>query len=248
MTRSGSPAALQVRGVTVRVQSRALLDDVSFEVASGEVVAVIGPNGAGKTTLLEVITGMRRSHEGVVYFRGARGRCFTERARHVAFLPDSGALPAELRVQTVVEHALGFRPRSSDLVLELRSALEIDPLLRAPVGILSRGEHQRVALFCTLAVERAVVVLDEPFAAFDPLKLRDVLRVVRRVADSGAAVLATVHHLGDAAQIADRLLILAEGQAIGWGALESLRIAADVPGGTLEDVFLALLSRRSRAA
>ena len=105
-----------------------------------------------------------------------------------------------------------------------------------------------IALFCALAVERPVVILDEPFGAFDPLKLRDVLSTVRRVADAGASVLATVHHLGDAAKIASRFLILAEGRGIAWGTLESLQVTAGVPGGTLEDVFVALLSRSADAS
>jgi ABC-2 type transport system ATP-binding protein len=247
MTPPSSPHALEVRDVTVRVHSRTLLDAVSFDVASGEVVAVIGPNGAGKTTLIEVITGMRRADRGTVALRGVPLRRFSDRASNMVLLPDDGAPPAELLVRAVVDHALRFRPRPSALLEDLRRTLGVDALLDAPLGILSRGEQQRVALFCALAVDRAVVVLDEPFSAFDPLKLREVLGAVRRIADSGAAVLATVHHLGDAARIADRLLILAEGRAVAWGTLESLQSAAGVPGGTLEDVFVTLLSRSPRA-
>jgi iron complex transport system ATP-binding protein len=244
---AGGPPVLGVRDVTVRVGSRTLLDGVTFEVTSGEVVAIIGPNGAGKTTLLEVIAGMRGADLGTVAFHGVPVRTFAARARHIAFLPDGGELPSELRVRDVIEHALRFRPRPPALVAELRHALDTDSLLDAPAGVLSRGERQRVASFTALAVDRPVVILDEPFDAFDPLKLRDVLAAVKRVANSGAAVLATVHHLGDAAKIADRLLILSEGRGMAWGTLESLRTAAGAPGGTLEDVFVALLSRGTHA-
>jgi ABC-type multidrug transport system ATPase subunit len=247
MTRLTSQG-LEVRDVTVRAGSRMLLDGVSFDVVAGEVVAIIGPNGAGKTTLLEVITGMREADRGSVAFQGAGVVRFTERARCFAFLPDNGQLPAELRVRDVAAHALRFGPRSSEIVADLRRALEIDALSDAPVGVLSRGEHQRAALFCALAVDRPVVILDEPFGAFDPLKLRDVLAAVRRVADSGAAIVATVHHLGDAVGIADRLLMLAEGRVIAWGDLDSLRGAAGTPRATLEEVFVALLSRRGHDA
>jgi ABC-type multidrug transport system ATPase subunit len=243
----GSPG-LEVRDVTVRVRSRTLLDGVSFEATPGEVVAIIGPNGAGKTTLLEVVTGIRRADGGTVAFRGAPLGRFSEKARCFAFLPDNGELPSELRVRDVIDHALQFRPRPSELVKELRQTLSLDSLSDAPLGVLSRGERQRVALFSALAVERPVIVLDEPFSAFDPLKLRDVLAAVRRVAESGATVLATVHHLGDATRIADRLLFLAEGRRIAWGDFASLQSAAGVPGGTLEDVFVTLLSRQDHGA
>ena len=239
---------LEVRDVTVRVGSRTLLDAVSFDARAGEVVAVIGPNGAGKTTLLEAVTGLRETRRGAVTFRGVPLRSLPERARTFAFLPDGGELPNELRVRDVVSHALSFRPRAVDVVRAIRSSLDIDTLNESPAGLLSRGERQRVALCCALAVARPVVVLDEPFGSFDPLRLREVLALVRRVADSGSAVVATVHHLGDAARIADRLLILSEGRPIAWGDLPALRESAGVPNGTLEDVFVALLSRRIDAA
>jgi len=227
---------------------RTLLDGVNFDAVAGEVVAVIGPNGAGKTTLLEAVTGLRETQRGAVAFRGAALLSLPERARTFAFLPDNAELPSELCVRDVVAHALSFRPRATDFIQEIGRSLEIDVLNETPAGILSRGERQRVALFCALAVERPVVILDEPFSAFDPLKLREVLAVVRRVASSGSAVVATVHHLGDAARIADRILILSEGRSIAWGDLPTLRESAGVPGGTLDDVFVAILSRRDDAA
>jgi ABC-2 type transport system ATP-binding protein len=94
-----------------------------------------------------------------------------------------------------------------------------------------------------LAVERAVVVLDEPCSAFDPLRLRKVLGALRRVADSGATVVLTVHHPEDAVRIADRLLVLDDGRVIGWGTMDSLRAASGVSDGSMDDVFIALLTR-----
>lgn len=242
-TPAGGSLVLEVRDVTVRRSSRTVLDRVALDAGSGEVIAVLGPNGAGKTTLLEVLAGLRRPDAGVVALRGGHITRFADRAARFAFLPDGGELPAELRVRTVVEHALRFRPRSPALVGELRAALALDVLLDAPAGELSRGEHQRVALFCTLAVERAVVVLDEPCSPFDPLRLRKVLGAMRRVADSGTTVVLTVHHPEDAVRIADRWLVLDDGRAIGWGTTDSLRAASGVFDGSMEDVFVALLAR-----
>jgi ABC-2 type transport system ATP-binding protein len=240
---AGNALALEVRDVTVRRRSRTVLDRIGLDAGSGEVIAVLGPNGAGKTTLLEVLTGLLRPDEGVVSLRGKPITNFAERAANFAFLPDGGELPAELRVRIVVDHALGFRARSPDLVGELRAALALDALLDRSAGELSRGEHQRVALFCALAVERAVVVLDEPCSAFDPLRLRKVLAALRRVADSGATVVLTVHHPEDAVRIADRLLVLDDGRVIGWGTMDSLRAASGVSDGSMDDVFVALLTR-----
>jgi ABC-2 type transport system ATP-binding protein len=239
---------LEVRDVTVRAGSRALLEGVSFAAEAGEIVGVIGPNGAGKTTLLEVLVGLRRTDSAVVTFRGERLESFRDRARTFAFLPDAAELASELDVRALVTHALQFRPRPAALVDELRDALRIADLLEVPAGVLSRGERQRVALFCALAVDRPVVVLDEPFNAFDPLQLGEVLGAVRRVSEAGAAVITTVHQLRDAQKIAHRVLLLADGRRVAWGDLDSLREQANRPGAELEDVFIALLERRAHAS
>jgi ABC-2 type transport system ATP-binding protein len=239
--------ALTVRGVTVRVGPRALLEDVGFDASPGEVVAVIGPNGAGKTTLLEAVLGLRRVDSGAVTFGGVPLVRFADRARTMAYLPDSTEPPPELTVRECVAHALRFRPRGEPLLRALRASLSMDRLADSASGVLSRGERQRVALFCALAVERPVVVLDEPFSAFDPLQLRGVLDAVRRVAASGVAVVTTVHQLADAQKVADRLLLLSEGRRVAWGDLSGLRAQAGLTGGGLDEVFVALLEGGPRA-
>lgn len=238
---------LEVRDVTVRAGSRTLLEGIGFAANPGEVVGVIGPNGAGKTTLLEVMVGLRRANSATIIFRGQPLRRFRDKARTFSFMPDVATVAPELEARVLVEHALQFRARSALLVDDLRKGLRISELLDVPSGVLSRGEQQRVALFCALAVDRPVVVLDEPFHAFDPLQLREVLGAVRRVSEAGATVVAAVHQLGDAQQVADRVLLLADGRRVAWGDLDSLRDQASLPGASLEDVFVALLQRRMHA-
>jgi ABC-2 type transport system ATP-binding protein len=114
--------------------------------------------------------------------------------------------------------------------------------------VLSRGERQRLALFSTLVLGRPIVVLDEPFSAFDPLQLRDVLGAVRSIAASGAAILASIHQLADAEKVADRVLLLAEGRAVAFGTVAELRAEAGGAERSLEEVFVALLTRSSRGA
>jgi len=103
-------------------------------------------------------------------------------------------------------------------------------------------------LLLTLVQRRPVVVLDEPFSAFDPLQLRDVLQTVRDVAGGGTLVLCSIHQLSDAERIADRVLILAAGRAIAFGTLDELRAQAEAHEASLEEVFLRLLSRDADAA
>lgn len=238
---------LDVRGITVRAGSRARLEGVGFDAKRGEIVAIIGPNGAGKTTLLEAMVGVRRADSASISFQNEPLRSFADKARTFAYLPDAGDLAPELDVGDLVAHALRFRPRPDALVGDLHDAFRITDLVDMPAGVLSRGERQRVALFCALVVERPVVVLDEPFNAFDPRQLRDVLAAVRRVCEAGATVVMTVHQVSDAEKVADRLLLLHDGRRIAWGSLDALRGEAGLPNGTLEDVFIALLERCAHA-
>jgi ABC-type multidrug transport system ATPase subunit len=238
---------LDVVGSTVRAGRRLLVRDVGFDARAGEVVAIVGANGAGKTTLLEAIVGLRPA-TGEVRVGGRPIRRFADAARAFSFLPDAAPLPAEVRVATLIEHALSVRPRPREIVDALLDALELGVLLGAPAAVLSRGERQRVGLFAALAVERPIVVLDEPLAPFDPLKLRRVLGALRLVASAGSAIVASVHQLADAEKLAARFLVLADRVSLGFGGLDSLRVAAGLATGTLEDVFLALLDRGRDAA
>jgi ABC-type multidrug transport system ATPase subunit len=238
--------ALVIQRLRVRAGSRLVVDEVGFSAWPGKVTAVIGPNGAGKTSLLEAIIGLRGIESGVIRLAGKSLTSFRERAKTFAYLPDQAELPAEARVATLIEHALSHGAAAD--VAELRSLLAIEPLLERGAGVLSRGERQRVLLFSTLVLARPVVVLDEPFSAFDPLQLRDVHRAIRYVTASGAAVVASIHQLGDAEKIADRVLLLAEGRAVAFGTPAELKLRAGDAAMPLEEVFVALLTRRSSAA
>jgi ABC-type multidrug transport system ATPase subunit len=195
--------------------------------------------------LLEAIVGLRRPDSGSVRFNGQRLDRFTDFARVTAFLPDSGRLPPETTVRTLVDHATSLGSRSLG---DLRRQLEIDPFLSEPIGVLSRGEQQRVALFCTLVLGRPLVVLDEPFSAFDPLQLRKVVAAVRKLVDPSTTLVASVHQLADADKIADRVLLLARGRSVAFGDVTSLRTQAGLTSGSLEDAFISLLSGSTDAS
>jgi ABC-2 type transport system ATP-binding protein len=231
---------LRVSDLSLLVGGRAIVDHVTFEARRGEIVAVIGPNGAGKTTLLERLVGLRDGG-GRVHVLGGELRTFGDHARAFAFSPDDALPPPEVLVGGLIEHAHRHRPRRADVLRSLLSGLGLESLLDRSAGALSRGERKRLALYVALAADRPVVVLDEPFGAFDPLQLRDVLQTVRLVAEEGAAVVVSIHQLNDAERIADRVLLLSEGRRIAFGTVEEIRAQAG-PCESLEGAFVALLS------
>jgi len=238
---------LYAERITIRAGRRRIVEEVSFRARPAEVTAVIGPNGAGKTSLLEAIVGLRPAESGAVYVDGRQLGSFRDHARMFAYLPDQGEVATELTGRTLVRHALACATGKAP-VAELRQLLEIEPLLDRGAAVLSRGERQRLLLFCTLVLGRRFVVLDEPFSAFDPLQLEKVQLALACSTRAGATILASIHQLADAEQMARRVLLLAEGRALAFGTLAELQAEASAPHATLREVFLALLARRPRAA
>jgi len=238
---------LYAERITIRAGPRRIVDEVSFRALPGEITAVIGPNGAGKTSLLDAIVGLRSAESGAVYVDGKRLASFRDHARMFAYLPDQGEVATEVTGRTLVRHALACTTGEAP-VAELRRLLEIEPLLDRGAAVLSRGERQRLLLFCTLVLGRRFVVLDEPFSAFDPLQLEKVHLALDCMTRAGATILASIHQLADAEQMGKRVLLLAEGRALAFGTLAELQAEASAPHATLRDVFLALLARRPRAA
>lgn len=226
-----STAGLAVRGLGVCIGRRTILEAIDLEVRPGEIVAVIGPNGAGKTTLLEAIAGLRPVQAGTVAVDGRVLDGFAGRATSMSYMPDAAVLPEE----TTIGAALGLRAGTP-----LVSHFDIASLLEARATTISRGEAKRAELCAAMALGRRVVLLDEPFGAFDPRQLRAIVPVVRSaVGDS--AVVVTVHQMNVAELLADRIMLVANGRALACGALADLQARAGAPRAPLDEVFVRLL-------
>ena len=222
---------LVVRDLSVRVGARTLVEGASLTAEAGEIVAILGPNGAGKSTLLTAIAGVREAAGGEVLVRGARAIDFGARARAMWLVPDDAVMPTEMTLGV----ALGLAPTSAAV-----RALGVVPLLGARASEVSRGESKRAQLAAALDAARPVLLLDEPFGAFDPRQLREVLPIVR--SSLGArAIVVTIHQMNIAERIADRFVLLNRGRVLAAGTLGDLRERVGLSSASLDDVFLALL-------
>jgi iron complex transport system ATP-binding protein len=213
--------------VVVEAGGRRIVDDVTFEVGSGEWVSLLGPNGAGKTTLLRVLAGLR-AFGGSVRLAGRRleelGR--REVARLVALVPQNPVVPAEMCVSDYV--LLGRTPHLGVLAREgaedRRSAgaalvrLELDAPADRALGSLSGGELQRAVIARALAQEAPILLLDEPTSALDLGHQQQVLELVDelRRAD-GLTVVAAMHDLTLAAQYGERIVLVDRGGIVADG-------------------------------
>jgi ABC-2 type transport system ATP-binding protein len=230
---------LQIVSFTKYYREQRVLDDVSFSVQSGEVLGLIGPNGAGKTTLLEAIAGLLPVDSGAVRFRDEL--LPSHRRREVIFyLPDAVRPYADQTVEQVLTFFAGVYRRLTDEVSETVSSVGLRPVLAKRIHALSKGYNRRLILALGFLTRHPILLMDEPFDGFDLRQTRDMMGVLRRAASGGRTLLLSIHQLGDAEQVADRLVLLADGRIRGAGTLDELRGRTNRPGANLEDVFLAL--------
>ncbi|MEU8891002.1 ABC transporter ATP-binding protein [Streptomyces sp. NPDC048442] len=227
------------QGLTWSVGGKAVVRDVSLEVAPGETVALIGPNGSGKSSLLRCLAGLRTPDTGCVSYDGQDVRGWSARriARRVAFVEQAVDVGSELRVAEVV--GLGrtpFRSRwggasATDLAV-VAAALErvgLTELADREWKALSGGERQRAHLARALAQRPYAVLLDEPTNHLD---VKHQLELMELLSASGQTVLVALHDLSLAARYCDRLLLMQGGRLVAAGA------PADVlTGSLLAEVF-----------
>lgn len=232
---------LELRSVGVQRGGRSVLADVSFTLHRGERWALIGPNGAGKTSLLEVVVGQCVASHGELLGRGVRLRGLIDRAPLMAWVADDAQPTPEVRVAALLREAAARGRADPDRQTRMCERLGLRGLLRARAGELSRGELRRLSLAEALLLARPLVVLDEPFGAFDPLQMREVLALLADEAAAGTGFLVSVHQMSDAEKFADRVLLLHDRRVLAAGDLAGLRAQASSPDASLEAVFLALI-------
>ncbi len=227
------PVALSFDGVTHRYGQRTALDQLQLEVTQGQVVALLGPNGAGKSTTISILLGLVRPREGRVEVLGSDPRRAVADGRVGAMLQaGSGVgLPPGVRVAQVLGlvRRLYRRPAPLEWIVE---RADIGPLLRRRTDRLSGGQAQRVRFAIAIAGGPDILFLDEPTSAMDVESRRGFWTMMRTFGDEGRTVVLATHHLAEADQIADRVIVLNRG-----------RLVADGPSATLK---AAVATRRVR--
>ena len=221
---------LNASNVSFAYGDRAVLRDVSIELAAGQVVSLLGPNGSGKSTLLRVLLGTLRRASGYIVWNGRELRAWSRRelARFVAYLPQSPVADEEETVLDVLRKgrapywgAFGLESEQDlRIISQVAGQLGLSDLLPRPMAELSGGQRQRVFIGRCLAQEPKVLLLDEPNTYLDlkhQVELGQLLRMLSR--KRGIAVLMASHDINLAAATSDRLVLLQDGVVVAVGAL-----------------------------
>jgi ABC-type multidrug transport system ATPase subunit len=217
-------ARIEVRNLTKTVgKDTRVLDDISFAVEPGELVAIVGGSGAGKTTLLEAIAGIRPGDSGSVLFDGVDAVAHrAELRRSMGYVPQDDIIHAELPLVSTLRYAAQLRLPSStprarlhELVDDALARLDLATRRDVRVSALSGGQRKRASIAVELLTDPHVLFLDEPTSGLDPATSAGLLANLRRLADSGATILLTTHAVQDLAAC-DRVLFLATGGRIAF--------------------------------
>ena len=210
-------AALSVAGLTRHIAGRDVVDQVSFDVADGELVVIVGPSGCGKSTLLRAIAGLDPVAAGRVVLDGADVSSLPPEKRRIGLVFQDHALFPHRRVDQNIAFGLTQLGRSARAkrVDEMLELVRLPGVAKRYPHELSGGEQQRIALARALAPDPAVVLLDEPFASLDP-SLRDDVRtdVVEALRLRNAAAVLVTHDREEALALGDRVAVMSDGRML----------------------------------
>ncbi|KRB76509.1 ABC transporter ATP-binding protein [Nocardioides sp. Root190] len=236
---------LEVRNVTLKFGGLTALDDVSFEIAEGEILGLIGPNGAGKTTCFNAVTGVYRPTSGDILFEGAsiiglKKHKITQKGiartfQNIRLFPTMTALENVL-VGTDAQHTTGMlsalfrlpRHRREEeqghaRAMELLRFMGIHRKADELAANLSYGDQRRLEIARAMATGPKLICLDEPAAGFNPAEKVELMNLIRKVRDQGYTVLLIEHDMKLVMGVTDRIVVLEFGRKIAEGAPAEIR-------------------------
>jgi len=215
---------LKIENINKNFDTLKALDDVSFDVADGQILGLIGQNGAGKSTTFHSILNFL-NYQGTITWNG---QPITEAVfNEIGYLPEERSLMPKL----TVEQQIIYLAR-----LKNKSAKEIKPLIdvwlqkfavkgtkKDKIKDLSKGNQQKVQLICTLIHQPKLIILDEPFSGLDPVNSDLLKRAILTAKDEGAAIIFSSHDMENVEEICDKLVMLRNGQVVLNGTVREVR-------------------------
>lgn len=231
---------LSASGLSKSYDGRLVVQGLSVEVKSGEIVGLLGPNGAGKTTTFYMITGMLRPDQGSVTLDGEElvGLPMYQRARKgISYLPQEPSIFRKLSVRDNLRAVLEIRGLSrsetNDRIERIIEEFELGEFADRNSTRLSGGERRRTEIARSIAVEPKFILFDEPFAGIDPITMVELKKMMKYLRDKGLGILITDHNVRDTLSITDRAYILSEGKVLDEGLPEKL-----ISNPRVKDVYL----------
>jgi ABC-2 type transport system ATP-binding protein len=241
-----------VKNLTKKYGPQKAVDDISFEVKTGEILGFLGPNGAGKTTTMKAITSYLATNEGTIEIGGISVKENPEKIKKfIGYLPENNPLYEDMPVIDYLAFVAALQdiPKQNvrGRILEMVEVCGLEGEKHKKIGELSKGYRQRVGLAQALIHDPQVLILDEPTTGLDPNQIVEIRELIRKIGREKTVILSS-HILAEVEATCDRIMIISKGKIVANGSPEDLRKQAtgrEVLKLTIEDgdkntVFAAL--------
>ena len=231
---------IEIKNVTKKYGDKKAIDDVSFNVNSGEIFAFIGHNGAGKTTLIKSIVGIHDFDEGDILINGSSIKMDPISCKkQMAFVPDNPELYENMKAIDFINFICDMyevnQETREEKIKKYAKLFEIEGNLNDTINSFSHGMKQKVALISAIAHDPQVLIMDEPFVGLDPKAVFDVKALMNDMAREGKTIFFSTHILDVAEKLCTRVAIIKNGKLIKIGSMEEIK-----GDKSLEKVFLEL--------
>lgn len=239
MSDKSNEAMIQASHLSKFYGSFVAIQDISFSIPKGQIVAFLGPNGAGKTTTMKILSGFLAASEGRASIAGfdVYGQRL-EAARRLGYLPENGPLYDDMTPSELLAffgNARGIEKKKlASRLEEVSNLCALEEVLEKPIGKLSKGYRQRVGLAQALLHDPDVLIMDEPTAGLDPNQIKEFRLNISKLGRSKTILIST-HILQEVEAVADRVLFVDRGKLVFDGTPAEL-----TTGGTLEENFYRL--------
>lgn len=224
---------IEAKNLVKTYNNRNVVNGVSFDVSTGEIVGLLGPNGAGKTTTFYMVIGLERPSAGEVFVTdngietNVAGMPMCDRANlGISYLAQEASIFRKLTVEenlmSILETtALSYEEQQKKME-ELLEEFNVSHRRQAKGSELSGGERRRVEIARCLALEPKIIMLDEPFAGVDPIAVSDIQSMIRYLRERGMGILITDHNVRETLKITDRAYILNDGEILVEGTARQI--------------------------
>ncbi|MSU69941.1 MAG: LPS export ABC transporter ATP-binding protein [Opitutaceae bacterium] len=224
-----APSEIQTEGLVKTYGARNVVNGINVRFAAGEVVGLLGPNGAGKTTTFYMIVGLVPATAGCVRLDGRdlTQQRMHERARHgIGYLPQEASVFRKLTVEenilAIVESIGVPRHERADRVRRQLDELSLGPVAKQKAYTLSGGERRRLEIARALVTHPKFLLMDEPFAAIDPISVAEVQKIILQLKRRGIGVVVTDHNVRETLRVVDRAYLIHQGQVLAEGSADFL--------------------------
>ena len=218
---------IRIEGLTKKYDTQKAVNNISFEVKTGEILGFLGPNGAGKTTTMKMITGYLKPTDGNVFINNQSiHHSKSDLKKHIGYLPEHNPLYLDMPIIDYLGFCAGLQgvPKAT-IPQRIDEMIRLCGLSREQhknIGELSKGYRQRVGLAQAMIHDPAILILDEPTTGLDPNQIVEIRELIKQLGQAKTVILST-HILPEVEATCDRILIINQGNIVADGTADTLR-------------------------